>query len=282
MKHRALVAIVVGALLCSLTANAAIAQVAPRGGATCLDWAFCFGMTTDDFAVPRAAAEISIGMRNATDSFGFSLGVSTRGDAWEFTGDLGANEVRPVALVITDTDGMSNRPVAANSVTSSAEPVDIVRGATIAAFASRDFLTFEMAPAVGGPGFYVAYVSDFEAGTNRIPATAEDGCLMNEILIVRLDAPAIPFSRGDCNGDGACDMADSIYVLNGLFVGGAVPRCLAAADVNGDAGVDIADPVYLLNYHFLGGPPPAVPFPDCGTSELAADASLGCEESACP
>ena len=65
-------------------------------------------------------------------------------------------------------------------------------------------------------------------------------------------------------------------ILNGLFLGGPEPGCVAATNVNGDKAVDISDATYLLHYLFLGGAAPAPPFPDCGPSDLAGDEDLGC------
>ena len=50
-------------------------------------------------------------------------------------------------------------------------------------------------------------------------------------------------------------------------------------DCNADSTLDISDAVFALNHLFLGGPPPAAPYPECGTSDLEADEALGCEES---
>ena len=95
-----------------------------------------------------------------------------------------------------------------------------------------------------------------------------------------------PFLRGDCNGDGrvAGQVGDAIFTLNFNFLGGPVPSCMAACDSNGDGNVigQVGDAIYTLNFNFLGGPPLPAPFPECGTSELAADEELGCDESACP
>jgi len=64
------------------------------------------------------------------------------------------------------------------------------------------------------------------------------------------------YQRGDANRDGLVDIADCVYLINYLFVGGPAPDPLAAGDANYDGVVNIVDVVYLLNYLFLGGPPP--------------------------
>ena len=67
---------------------------------------------------------------------------------------------------------------------------------------------------------------------------------------------ADPFLIGDANGDGVTDVADVMYLINYLFIGGAPPDPLEAGDANCDGAVDIADVVYLINYLFMGGSPP--------------------------
>ena len=71
------------------------------------------------------------------------------------------------------------------------------------------------------------------------------------------------FIRGDCNADGAIDIADPIHDLAHQFTGGPA-RCLDAHDVNDDGAVDLGDPIAALAHLFTGGPPPPAPFPSCG------------------
>jgi hypothetical protein len=73
------------------------------------------------------------------------------------------------------------------------------------------------------------------------------------------------FKRGDANGDGNVLIADAQFVLNFLFLGGAVPPCLDGADANDDSSINLADPIRILFYLFLGGGPPPAPGPNtCG------------------
>jgi bacillopeptidase F len=67
---------------------------------------------------------------------------------------------------------------------------------------------------------------------------------------------AIMVQRGDANSDGSIDIADVVFLLDYLFLGGPSPVPLIAGDANCDGTVDIADVVYLLNYLFLDGPEP--------------------------
>jgi hypothetical protein len=91
--------------------------------------------------------------------------------------------------------------------------------------------------------------------------------------------PATAFIRGDANGDGAVDLADSLAVLFHLFEGGA-EVCLEAANGNDDALVDLSDAVHILEHLFRSGPSIPPPWPDCGTDPGLA--SLGCDRSSCP
>jgi hypothetical protein len=78
----------------------------------------------------------------------------------------------------------------------------------------------------------------------------------------------ITFIRGDGNGDSRVDIGDAIRTLAYLF-GGADSTCPASMEANDDGSVDIGDAIYLLAFLFAGGPPPAPPFPECGTIEGA-------------
>ncbi|MEE2889597.1 MAG: dockerin type I domain-containing protein, partial [Planctomycetota bacterium] len=72
------------------------------------------------------------------------------------------------------------------------------------------------------------------------------------------------FIRGDVNADEKVNIADGIWIIYELFLGGPVSTCPISRDVNGDGNVDTGDAVYLFNYRFLDGPDPAAPFPGCG------------------
>ena len=85
------------------------------------------------------------------------------------------------------------------------------------------------------------------------------------------------FIRADSNSDSLVDLADPIWTLNHLFLGGFPPKCMDAADANDDAVIDIADIVSSLNYLFFAGPRPPAPFyPLCGL-ELTPNDGVGCD-----
>ena len=86
--------------------------------------------------------------------------------------------------------------------------------------------------------------------------------------------------RGDCNLDGAINLADGIFILNYLFLSGAEIDCADGCDNNDDGENNLADAVYILNYLFANGA--AIPPPGnfCGID--TTDDALDCSESACP
>jgi hypothetical protein len=62
--------------------------------------------------------------------------------------------------------------------------------------------------------------------------------------------------RGDANRSGSVDLADAVFIVNWLFIGGPAPNPLWVGDANCSGGVDLADAVYIVNWLFIGGPPP--------------------------
>jgi len=85
----------------------------------------------------------------------------------------------------------------------------------------------------------------------------------------------VAFIRGDANHDWRVDVADPIFVLSRIFLGGDAPACEDAADVNNDGLVNVADPIFLINYLFARGPQPSEPFPVPGVDPDPDD--LSCE-----
>jgi hypothetical protein len=81
------------------------------------------------------------------------------------------------------------------------------------------------------------------------------------------------FNRGDADSDGEVAIADAVYSLKYMFVGGP-GGCLDAMDTDDSGELDINDPVMLLLHLFAGGRPPRPPFPDKGPDP--SPDSLGC------
>ena len=99
-------------------------------------------------------------------------------------------------------------------------------------------------------------------GGSSLAAQLNDGTLTFEAVSVT------PFVRSDANADGRNDVADAIWMLSDLFLGGPTYNCLGANDANNDGLYDTADPIFVISYQFLDGSSPAAPYPDCG---IAAD-----------
>ncbi len=107
----------------------------------------------------------------------------------------------------------------------------------------------------------------------KVEPRRTDGALWCGLL-----PPERPFKRGDSNEDGRVNIADAVFILANLFVGGPAPRCLEAANANEDDRVNIADAVYILAYIFIDGPAPPAPGPDtCGVDPADTPFRFGCE-----
>jgi acid phosphatase type 7 len=118
-----------------------------------------------------------------------------------------------------------------------------------------------------------------------VKAVAPDRQILDEFTIAKgVPTPELRFIRGDADMNGRIDIADPIKVLLHLFAGEKLECPLVervVADVDGSGGPpDIADPVRLLSHLFAGGPPPAPPYPDCGS--LPGQEDAWCRGAACP
>lgn len=63
---------------------------------------------------------------------------------------------------------------------------------------------------------------------------------------------------GDANHDGIPSVADVVFLINYIFMGGPPPPCPYEADVTGDCKVNIADAVALIRPIFT-----FAPWPNC-------------------
>jgi hypothetical protein len=84
------------------------------------------------------------------------------------------------------------------------------------------------------------------------------------------------FVRGDCNGDGQCDISDGIAALGIAFLGDPPSDCMDGCDFNASGSNDITNAVYFFNFKFGGGPP--LPKP---TSCNFGAPLLGCSAATC-
>jgi hypothetical protein len=116
-------------------------------------------------------------------------------------------------------------------------------------------------------------------------AVSKDGEELDRFTLTKGEPrPELRLVRGDADLNGYLQLPDAIVILQHLFLGKSI-ECRPAADVAADVNasglpIDIADPVYLLGFLFLGGPPPPAPFPDCAAPPGADD--TGCTRSSCP
>jgi hypothetical protein len=79
------------------------------------------------------------------------------------------------------------------------------------------------------------------------------------------------FVRCDANDDGTVSIADAVWILNELFLGGARTRCAPAADCDGDGERSLSDAVYGLMHLFQGAPPPPSPYPGCDRVDVPVE-----------
>lgn len=90
------------------------------------------------------------------------------------------------------------------------------------------------------------------------------------------------FVRGRVNGDDDVDISDAVTLLLHLFppaAGGPSIPCREAADVDASGQLNLADSILLLNHLFLEGPPPKEPFTGCGGPPVVD--GLGCDRPHC-
>lgn len=120
------------------------------------------------------------------------------------------------------------------------------------------------------------------------PAQAYVG--LSEVRFDGVQLPAGPGQlAGDCNQDGALDIADVVCSVNLLFPGfnllQSAPQdapCsddagnLTVLDVDGNEAIDGSDVALLASYLFRGGPPPAQGS-ECFPAVESCGANAGCE-----
>jgi immune inhibitor A len=100
------------------------------------------------------------------------------------------------------------------------------------------------------------------------PSTASYYGIANQAAVwnIRQDAVAqtVTFNLGatggtvdgDLDGDGSVTIADVVFLINYIFMGGPAPQPLSLGDVDCSGSINIADVVYLINYVFSHGPAP--------------------------
>lgn len=95
----------------------------------------------------------------------------------------------------------------------------------------------------------------------------EGNVRIDEITLLIPETDCCEGDVGNVNGDvdGTVDLADLIYLVNAVMLGGPLPVCPASANINGDGGcnVDLSDLTHMVNFLYLGGPAPAACVPQC-------------------
>ncbi|MGE3966409.1 MAG: peroxidase family protein [Planctomycetota bacterium] len=134
-----------------------------------------------------------------------------------------------------------------------------------------------------GDRFY--YESQFSgAELATLDATRLSDVIRRNTTIVQIadNVFVVPtFQRGDCNQDGALDIADAVSMIGYLFGGAPDLGCEDACDMNDDGVHNIADVIFPVTHLFQAGPAPPAPFGICGR-DPSAD-GLGCYTfSSCP
>ena len=127
-----------------------------------------------------------------------------------------------------------------------------------------------------------AFTASAAPVTGDVRVTGHDvaGLMLTESIIP--GGPIAPaMRRGDCNSDGAINIADTITTLDILFMDGPAPACTDSCDANDDGVLDIADPISLLSWLFGTGRPLPSPGQSCGGDPT--DDGLDCQDGApCP
>jgi len=79
----------------------------------------------------------------------------------------------------------------------------------------------------------------------------------------------------DVNYDGAVNIADVLYLLDGVFKCAPAPQPICLGDTNGDGKYNVGDAVYLLEYIFRGSLPPVPCYTDAAVN-VVIDRQVKC------
>jgi hypothetical protein len=147
----------------------------------------------------------------------------------------------------------------AGVINSNGSPLE---GACVYASVSGEAVGFARSSTDGG---YV--INGLIPGTYTVTASMvmyHDGAYPDPVWVMPgkvggIDLNLPPVVVGDVTGEGSIDIADVIFLINYLYVGGPAPDPLMTGDPNCDGAVDIEDVIYILNYLFIQGPSPCNP-----------------------
>ncbi|MCA8962661.1 MAG: hypothetical protein KDC38_19180, partial [Planctomycetes bacterium] len=126
-------------------------------------------------------------------------------------------------------------------------------------------LGFTPVPTIGQAATIIA--NDGFTFVNGFDYDSHDPIRLMRVLLNQFDAledaTRKSIVRGDCNRDGARDIADPLFLLAYLNGGWGIPGCKDQCDANDDGRLDIADAIAQLNSLFA---PDATPLPAPGPS----------------
>jgi len=109
------------------------------------------------------------------------------------------------------------------------------------------------------------------AGASSVPCNIIPPATADVAISLSSGVTEARFIRGDANDDGKNNLADAVWILNGVFRNPPhVPAaCEDASDANNDGTVDpVVDAAFIIAYQFTLGPQPPAPFPNCGADSL--------------
>ncbi len=128
----------------------------------------------------------------------------------------------------------------------------------------------------------VAGIAWTPTGSNGLVSEYIVGFDTRAIYEVTLDTSSLgaDFQRGDVNNDGIRDISDPTSLLLFLFPPNTAPvNCFDSADANDDGAVNVADVIFVLQYLFLGGvvlPDPITCGPDLTIDSLICNSYPTC------
>jgi hypothetical protein len=107
----------------------------------------------------------------------------------------------------------------------------------------------------GTPTYAASYGFTLKVTDSSVPAKEDTRPFQ---VIIRQH----PYHNGDANYDGAITIADAVYLINYIFLGGDPPDPYLLGDANCDGMVKLVDVIYIINYIFRSGPAPCQSFDD--------------------
>jgi hypothetical protein len=120
---------------------------------------------------------------------------------------------------------------------------------------------------LGGAGFFAGPAGDLNGDGLSDFAFSELGVLDDDpgyVYVIYNPFAGSSFVRGDANFDDTVDIADAVFVLGYLFLGGRAPLCEDAADADDNGRIEISDGIRTLNHLFLGTVTLPAPYPEAG------------------